>query len=253
MASDEASQPWIPNPKIIRGLVRGLQEGEAISHALSQDGVCASMYVVICHEVTTYRKIEAEVKALGYKYQWQLKRWRVWRDSRQLTAFRPDIHEADRPAQEPGVRQWANSGDQTCTATLNDFIAVAGRSRAKPRPLPLRRSGPSSNVESAQFKVSVFGIVFQCFLFWHRVFSVLGTKDHVHQVLWHCEKEKGTQLSTLFCECTFDFCVFRLLFLSAPLYLPAPSLESREGVFQNLLYAQVQSCMRAPAVLGLYL
>ena len=68
---------------------------------------------------------------------------------------------------------------------------------------------------------SVFGIVLKTFFLRHRVFSVLGTKDNAHQVLLQCEGDKRWQPATLFCDCTFDFCVFRLLLLSAPFFLCA--------------------------------
>ena len=44
---------------------------------------------------------------------------------------------------QPGPSPGSHPG----TATLGDLIAVARRSRAKPLMLPLRRSGPSSNMD----------------------------------------------------------------------------------------------------------
>ena len=45
--------------------------------------------------------------------------------------------------------QRANCGHHPGAATLGDFIQVAKKAKAKFRPLPLRKSGPSSDVESA--------------------------------------------------------------------------------------------------------
>ena len=50
------------------------------------------------------------------------------------------------PAPSP---QRANGGHRPGHATLGDFIQVAKQTQAKPRPLLLRKSGPSSDVESA--------------------------------------------------------------------------------------------------------
>ena len=68
-----------------------------------------------------------------------------------MPAFSPDLHEDNKeadytPAPSP---QRANGGHHPGAATLGDFFGVARRSKAKPRPLALRRSGPSSDVESA--------------------------------------------------------------------------------------------------------
>ena len=50
------------------------------------------------------------------------------------------------PAHSP---QRANCGHHPGHTTLGDFIQVAKQTKAKPRPLLLRKSGPSSDVESA--------------------------------------------------------------------------------------------------------
>ena len=50
------------------------------------------------------------------------------------------------PAHSP---QRANGGHHPGHTTLGDFIQVAKQTKAKPRPLLLRKSGPSSDVESA--------------------------------------------------------------------------------------------------------
>ena len=50
------------------------------------------------------------------------------------------------PAHSP---QRANGGHHPGQTTLGDFLEVAKQAKAKPRPLLLRKSGPSSDVESA--------------------------------------------------------------------------------------------------------
>ena len=49
----------------------------------------------------------------------------------------------------PGIPQQANGGHHPGGTTLGDFLEVAKQAKAKPRPLLLRKSGPSSDVESA--------------------------------------------------------------------------------------------------------
>ena len=68
------------------------------------------------------REIEAELQALGYEYQWQWKRWHVWCDSRQLSTFSSNLHEADRPAEDPSAPQRANGSRQPGAPTLGDFM-----------------------------------------------------------------------------------------------------------------------------------
>ena len=97
----------------------------------------------IREDANHHREIEAELQALGYEYAWQRKRWRVWRDG-------PDLHTEDRLAEEPSAPSPGKGGHHPGAATVGDFMAVARRSKAKPaRPLHLKRSGPSSDVESA--------------------------------------------------------------------------------------------------------
>ena len=100
----------VPNLAIIRGLMGGLEEGREFCHSRPEDGVCAPQYVEIRDDVSHHREIEAELQALGYEYHWQQKRWRVWRDRRCVPAFSPDLHEEDRPAEEPSAPVWANGG-----------------------------------------------------------------------------------------------------------------------------------------------
>ena len=72
----------------------------------------------------------------------------MWRDLRYLPAISTDLHDEDQPAEQQRAPTPANGGHHPGAATLDDFLAVAQRSKAKPRLLPLKRSGPSSDVES---------------------------------------------------------------------------------------------------------
>ena len=71
-------------------------------------------------------------------------RWREYLES--LAAEAAKGAKGGTPAPSP---QRANGGHHPGHATLGDFIQVAKQTQAKPRPLLLRKSGPSSDVESA--------------------------------------------------------------------------------------------------------
>ena len=66
-----------------------------------------------------------------------------------MPAFGPDIYKEDEWAEEHCAPTRANSGHHPGAATVGDFMAVARRSKAKPRLMPLRRSGPRNDMESA--------------------------------------------------------------------------------------------------------
>ena len=72
------------------------------------------------------------------------RKWREYQES--LAAEAAQGAKGGTPAQSP---QRANGGHHPGHATLGDFIQVAKQTQAKPRPLLLRKSGPSSDVESA--------------------------------------------------------------------------------------------------------
>ena len=72
------------------------------------------------------------------------RKWREYQESLAAEAARGA--KGGTPAPSP---QRANGGHHPGHATLGDFIQVAKQTQAKPRPLLLRKSGPSSNVESA--------------------------------------------------------------------------------------------------------
>ena len=72
------------------------------------------------------------------------RKWREYQES--LAAEAAQGARGGTPAHSP---QRANGGHHPGHATLGDFIEVAKQTQAKPRPLLLRKSGPSSDVESA--------------------------------------------------------------------------------------------------------
>ena len=72
------------------------------------------------------------------------RKWREYQES--LVAEAAQSARGGTPAHSP---QRANGGHHPGHTTLGDFLEVAKQARAKPRPLLLRKSGPSSDVESA--------------------------------------------------------------------------------------------------------
>ena len=72
------------------------------------------------------------------------RKWRKYQES--LAAEAAQGARGGTPAHSP---QRANGGHHPGHTTLGDFLEVAKHTKAKPRPLLLRKSGPSSDVESA--------------------------------------------------------------------------------------------------------
>ena len=72
------------------------------------------------------------------------KKWREYQES--LAAEAAQGAKGGTPARSP---QRANGGHHPGHTSLGDFLEVAKQAKAKPRPLLLRKSGPSSDVESA--------------------------------------------------------------------------------------------------------
>ena len=72
------------------------------------------------------------------------RKWREYQES--LAAEAAQGARGRTPAHSP---QRANGGHHPGHTTLGDFLEVAKQTKAKPRPLLLRKSGPSSDVESA--------------------------------------------------------------------------------------------------------
>ena len=70
------------------------------------------------------------------------KKWREYQES--LAAEAAQAAKGGTPAPSP---QRASGGHHPGHTTLGDFLEVARQAKAKPRPLHLRKSGPSSNVE----------------------------------------------------------------------------------------------------------
>ena len=71
-------------------------------------------------------------------------KWREYQES--LAAEAAQGAKGGTPAPSP---QRANGGHHPGSTTLGDYFQVAKQTKAKPRPLLLRKSGPSSDVESA--------------------------------------------------------------------------------------------------------
>ena len=69
-----------------------------------------------------------------------------WEYQESLAAEAAQGAKGGTPAPSP---QRASGGHHPGHTTLGDFLQVAKHAKAKPRPLPLRKSGPSSDVESA--------------------------------------------------------------------------------------------------------
>ena len=72
------------------------------------------------------------------------RKWRQYQES--LAARAAQGARGGTPAHSP---QRASGGHHPGNTTLGDFLEVAKQAKAKPRPLLLRKSGPSSDVESA--------------------------------------------------------------------------------------------------------
>ena len=72
------------------------------------------------------------------------KKWREYQES--LAAKAAQAAKGGTPAPSP---ERASCGHHSGHTTLGDFLEVARKAKAKPRPLHLRKSGPSSDVESA--------------------------------------------------------------------------------------------------------
>ena len=122
MASPEPATK-MPSLAIIRSLMRGLEWNREYRHSWPQEEA-GPEYVEICEDVNHHCKIEPEVQALGYEYAWQRKLWRFWRDSRYVANFSPELHQEDRPAEEPSAPNPGKDGNHPAAATLSNFMAV---------------------------------------------------------------------------------------------------------------------------------
>ena len=130
----------VPNLGAIKILVAGLEEGRKFCHSRFQDGVKAPQWVEIRNEVPNLRGIEAQLQAMGYEYSHGRKRYRLWRDTRQLLGVSPDLHEDDKPVQEtramarasssgahPGASSSAHPGASSSGACLGAATLHRGR------------------------------------------------------------------------------------------------------------------------------
>ena len=139
-----------PSLAIFCRLMRGLQWDPEYRHSRAK-GDAVPQYVEICEDVNHHAEIETELQALGYERAWQRKRWRVWLHSGYVANFSLDLHQEDWPAEEARAPNPGKGRQNLRAATLGDFMVVTQRSKAKaPCPLHLKRSGRSSDVESAQ-------------------------------------------------------------------------------------------------------
>ena len=76
------------------------------------------------------------------------KKWREYLESLAAEAAQAADNETKGGTPAP-CPQWASGSHHPGHTTLGDFLEVANKANAKPRLLPLRKSGPSSDVESA--------------------------------------------------------------------------------------------------------
>ena len=113
-----------PNLAIIHSLRGGLELDREYRHSRPQrEG--ARQYVDIVEEVNHHREMEEQLRALGYEHAWQRKRWPVWRDSGYVADFSPDLHQGDRPAEEPSAPSLGKDGPDPRAAALDKFTDVA--------------------------------------------------------------------------------------------------------------------------------
>ena len=77
------------------------------------------------------------------------KKWREYGESLAAEAAQAAENESKDGTQAPSPRR-ASGGHQPGHTTLGDFLEVPKKAKAKPRQLHLKKSGPSSDAESAQ-------------------------------------------------------------------------------------------------------
>ena len=114
----------MPSLAIICSLMRGLEWDQEYRHSRPQ-AKAAPQYVEIRDDVDHHREIQAGLQALGYEYAWQRKQYCVWRDSRYVADFTPDLHQEDQLAEEPSAPTPGKGGHHPGTATLGYFMAFA--------------------------------------------------------------------------------------------------------------------------------
>ena len=132
----------------------GIEEDEKPHEYLSGASINVSMWDMIkmeFPELGSERRLQGssssaspgkEKRSAGDRRRDQ--KWREYQES--LAAEATQGARGGTPAHSP---QRANGGHHPGHTTLGDFLDVAKQAKAKPRPLLLRKSGPSSDVESA--------------------------------------------------------------------------------------------------------
>ena len=132
----------------------GIEEDEKPNQYLSGASINVSLWVMIQKnfpEPGSARRLQGSSSSAspgkGNRSAGDRKRDRKWREYQEsLAAEAAQGAKGGTPAPSP---QRANGGHQPGSTTLGDYIQVAKQTMAKPRPLLLRKSGPSSDVESA--------------------------------------------------------------------------------------------------------
>ena len=131
----------------------GIEEDEKPNEYPSGASINVSMWDMIeknFPEPGSERRLQGRSSASpgkGKRSAGDRKRDRKWREYQEsLAAEAAQGAKGGTPAPSP---KRANGGHHPGHATLGDFIQVAKQTQAKPRPLLLRKSGPSSDVESA--------------------------------------------------------------------------------------------------------
>ena len=134
------TSPKKPGLVIIRSLRRGLEWDRVYRHSRPK-GEAAPGWSEICEDVNHHREIKGELQALGYEHAWQRKQWRVWRDSRYVTDFSPDLHQEDQPVEE------LSAPSQAGTAATREPPpwTTSWRSPEDPSPSPpVQKKSPAS-------------------------------------------------------------------------------------------------------------
>ena len=130
----------------------GIQEDETPNEYPSEASINVSMWNMIekeFPELENERRLQGSIASPGKEKRsaGDRRRDRKWREYQEsLAAEAAQGAMGGTPAHSA---QRANGGHHPGHATLGDFMEVAKQTKAKPRPLLLRKSGPSSDVDSA--------------------------------------------------------------------------------------------------------
>ena len=132
----------------------GIEEDEKPNEYPSGASINVSMWDMIeknCPEPGSERRLQGSSSSASpgkeKRSAGDRKRDRKWREYQEsLAAEAAQGAKGGTPAPSS---QRANGGHHPGSTTLGDYLQVAKQTKAKPRPLLLRKSGPSSDVESA--------------------------------------------------------------------------------------------------------